>query len=126
MELEVSYRYAKVAPRKARLVVDLIRGVSVDEALNTLRLTRKRTSTMVTKLLKSAVATASESDVEPEELMVSKAWVDAGPMRRGWFPRPRGMAARMRYRTCHIHLVVSSAPEGPEEKKPAKAEAKRA
>ena len=47
MELEVSYRYAKIAPRKARLVVDLIRGASVDEALNTLRLTRKRTSAMV-------------------------------------------------------------------------------
>jgi large subunit ribosomal protein L22 len=124
--LEVSYRYAKVAPRKARLVVDLVRGMSVNEALNTLRLTRKRTSAMVTKLLKSAVATASESDVEPEDLMVSKAWVNPGPMRKGWFARPRGMSARMRYRTSHIHLVVSSAPEEPEEEKPAKAEAKRA
>jgi large subunit ribosomal protein L22 len=124
--LEVSYRYAKVAPRKARLVVDLIRGVSVNEALDTLRLTRKRTSAMVTKLLKSAVATASESDVEPEDLIVSKAWVDAGPMRKGWFARPRGMAARMRYRTSHIHLVLSSAAEEPEEGKPAKAGAKQA
>ena len=125
MELEVSYRYAKVAPRKARLVVDLIRGASVDDALNTLRLTRKRTSAMVTKLLKSAIATASEHDAEPEDLLVSKAWVDPGPMRKGWFARPRGMAARMRFRTCHIHLVVSSAPEEPEEQKPAEAEAKR-
>ena len=125
MELEVSYRYAKVAPRKARLVVDLIRGASVDDALNTLRLTRKRTSAMVTKLLKSAVATASEKDVEPEDLLVSKAWVDSGPMRKGWFARPRGMAARMRFRTCHIHLVVSSAAEETEERKPAEAEAKR-
>jgi large subunit ribosomal protein L22 len=128
MELEVSYRYAKVAPRKARLVVDLVRGASVDDALNTLRLTRKRTSAMVTKLLKSAVATASERfDSEPEDLLVSKAWVDPGPMRKGWFARPRGMAARMRFRTCHIHLVVSSAPEeAPEEQKPAKAKHKHA
>ena len=126
MELEVSCRYAKVAPRKARLVVDLVRGASVDDALNTLRLTRKRTSGMVSKLLKSAVATASERfDSEPEDLVVSKAWVDPGPMRKGWFARPRGMSARMRFRTCHIHLVVSSAPEeAPEEQKPAKAEHK--
>ena len=126
MELEVSYRYAKVAPRKARLVVDLVRGMSVDDALNTLRLTRKRTSSMVTKLLKSAVATASEKfDSEPEDLMVSKAWVDPGPMRKGWFARPRGMSARMRFRTSHIHVVVSSAPEEePEEQKAAKAEHK--
>ena len=123
MELEVSCRYAKVAPRKARLVVDLVRGVSVDEALNTMRLTRKRTSAMVTKLLKSAVATASERfDSEPEDLVVSKAWVDPGPMRKGWFARPRGMSAKMRFRTSHIHLVVSSAPEPEperEEQKPA-------
>jgi large subunit ribosomal protein L22 len=128
MELEVSYRYAKVAPRKARLVVDLVRGMSVDDALNTLRLTRKRTSAMVSKLLKSAVATASEKfDSEPEDLMVAKAWVDPGPMRKGWFARPRGMSARMRFRTSHIHLVVSSAPvEETEEQKPAKAEHKHA
>ncbi len=56
MELKVAYRYAKIAPRKARLVVDLIRGASVDEAFNTLRLTRKRASPMISKLLKSAVA----------------------------------------------------------------------
>ena len=121
MELEVSYRYAKIAPRKARLVMDLVRGASVDDALNTLRLTRKRASTMIAKLLKSAVATAAERfDSEPEDLRISKAWVDPGPMRKGWFARPRGMAARMRYRTSHIHLVVS-APED----KDAKGEGKR-
>jgi large subunit ribosomal protein L22 len=127
MEARATAKYLRVSPQKARLVVDLIRGASVDDVLNTLRLTRKRTSSMVTKLLKSAVATASEKfDSEPEELMVSKAWVDPGPMRKGWFARPRGMSARMRFRTSHIHLVVSSAPEEePEEQKPAKAEAKR-
>ena len=121
MELEVSYRYAKIAPRKARLVMDLVRGASVDDALNTLRLTRKRASTMIAKLLKSAVATAAERfDSEPEDLRISKAWVDPGPMRKGWFARPRGMAARMRYRTSHIHLVVSSPDEdkAAEEKRP--------
>jgi len=112
MELKVAYRYARISPRKARLVMDLIRGASADEALNVLRLTRKRASTMIDKLLKSAVATAAERfDVEPDDLVVSKGWVDAGPMRKGWFARPRGMAARMRYRTSHIHLVVSAPDE---------------
>lgn len=111
MELKVACRYAKISPRKVRLVVDLIRGANVDDALNTLRLTRKRASPVVSKLLKSAVATAAERfDVEPDELVVSGAWVDAGPVRKGWWARPRGMAARLRYRTSHIHLVVT-APE---------------
>ena len=122
MELKVAYRYARISPRKARLVMDLIRGESADEALNTLRLTRQRASTMVAKLLKSAVATAAERfDAEPDELTVSQGWVNAGPMRKGWFARPRGMAARMRYRTSHIHLVVTAPDE-----KPAKGEGKRA
>jgi large subunit ribosomal protein L22 len=133
MELEVAYRYAQISPRKARLVMELIRGATVDEALNTLRLTSKRASPMIGKLLKSAVATAAERfDAEPEDLTISGAWVNAGPMRKGWFARPRGMAARMRYRTSHIHLVVS-APDEREEKdrkgrkapKAAKVEGKR-
>jgi len=115
MELKVAYRFASISPRKARLVVDLVRGERVDDALNTLRLTRKRASEMVSKLLKSAVATAAERfDAEPEELVISKAWVDAGPVRKGWWARPRGMAARLRYRTSHINLVVST-PEGAED-----------
>jgi len=119
MELKVAHRYASISPRKARLVVDVVRGERVDDALNTLRLTRKRASAMVSKLLRSAVATAAERfDVEPEELVISKAWVDPGPVRKGWWARPRGMAARLRYRTSHINLVVSS-PEDEEEGKEA-------
>ncbi len=111
MELKVAYRYARIAPSKARPVLELVRGASVDDALNTLRLTRKRAAPMVSKLLKSAVAAASDRfDVASEQMVVSGAWADPGPMRKGWFARPRGMAARMRYRSSHIHLVIS-APE---------------
>lgn len=113
MELKVAYRHARISPTKARLVVDLVRGARVDDALNILRATRKRAAPMVAKLLKSAVATAGEQfDVEPEDLVISRAWVDSGPTRKGWFPRPRGMAARMRYRSSHITLVIAA----PEEK----------
>jgi len=108
MEIKVAHRYARISPRKARLVVDLIRGQTVDDALNLLRLTRKRAAPMVSKLLRSAVAAAAERrDVEPEDLVVSRAWVDPGPMRYTWWARPRGMVARKRHRTSHINLVVA-------------------
>jgi large subunit ribosomal protein L22 len=120
MEVKVAYRYASISPRKARLVVDLVRGARVEDALNTLRLTRKRASEMVNKLLRSAVATAAERfDASPEDLVISGAWVDAGPVRKGWWARPRGMAARLHYRTSHINLVVS-VPEEEEEGEAAK------
>jgi len=109
MEVKVSHRFATISPRKARLVVDLIRGVGVDDALNILRLTRKRASSMVTKLLRSAVASAGERfDVEADGLFVKRAWVDVGPTRKGWWARPRGTAARLRHRTSHINLVVAT------------------
>ena len=112
MEVKVAHRFAMISPRKARLVIDLIRGVPVDEAFNVLQLTRKRASPMVAKLLRSAVATAGEEhDMEPEDMLVSRAWVDAGPARTTWWARPRGVAAEKRHRTSHIHLVVSDVRE---------------
>ena len=108
MEVKVTHKFAKISPRKARLVVGLIRGAQVDDAFNVLRMTRKRASPMVSKLLRSAVATAGERyDVESDELIVSRAWVDGGPARRTWWARPRGMAATKRHRTSHISLVIS-------------------
>lgn len=109
MEVKATHRYAKISPRKARLVVDLIRGATVDEAFNTLKLTRKRASSMVSRLLQSAVASAGERhDIEPDELFVARAWVDGGPTRKTWWPRPRGMAAIKRHRTSHINLVLAT------------------
>lgn len=120
MEVKVAYKFASVSPRKARMVVDLVRGERVEDALNTLRMTRQRASAMVNKLLRSAVATAAERyDADPEALVISKAWVDEGPTRKGWWARPRGMAARLLYRTSHINLVVS-VPEELEDREAAK------
>ena len=120
MEVKVAHRFAHISPRKARLVIDVIRGMSVDEALNTLRMTRKRAAPMIAKLLRSAVATAGEEhDLEPEDLVVERAWVNSGPVRYTWWPRPRGAAARKRHRTSHISVVIATpeneeaaAPEG--------------
>lgn len=89
--------------------MDLVRGASVDEAFDTLRMTRKRASVIIAKLLKSAVATAGDQhDIEAEDLYIKRAWVDGGPMRKTWWPRPRGMAARKRHRTSHVNLVVAA------------------
>ena len=108
-EVTALRRYAPISPRKVRLVVDLVRGASVDEAFDILRMTRKRASPMIAKLLKAAVATAGERhDVEAEALYIKRAWVDGGPVRKTWWPRPRGMAARKRHRTSHIHIVLAA------------------
>ena len=112
MEVKVAHRFARISPRKVRSVIDLIRGASVDDAFNVLRLTRKRASPMVAKLLRSALATAGEEhDMAPEDMVVSRAWVDAGPARKTWWARPRGMTAQKKHRTSHIHLIVSSVEE---------------
>jgi len=115
MEIKVVHRFASISPRKARLVVDLIRGATVDDAFATLRLTRKRASSMINKLLRSAVASAAEQhDVEPEELIISRAWVDGGPTRTKWWARPRGMVAQKRARTSHINLIVAAREKEPQ------------
>lgn len=116
MEVKVAHRYAGISPRKARLVVDLIRGATVDDAFSMLQLARKRASSLVAKLLRSAVAAAAErSAVEADELFVKKAWVDPGPTLKGWWARPRGTAARLRHRSSHITLVVATRVEKSEE-----------
>lgn len=118
MQLKVAHRYAKISPRKARLVIDLIRGETVDDAFVTLRMTRKRASVMIEKLLRSAVAAAGERhDAEPDDLFVAEAWVDGGPTRVSYWMRPRGMMARKIHRTSHINLVLTSEEEAKQEEK---------
>jgi large subunit ribosomal protein L22 len=108
MEIKVAHRFAQISPYKARLVADLVRGASVDDAFVTLRHTRKRAASMIHKLLHSAVASAAEQhDVEPEELRIARIWVDGGPARRTWWARPRGRVAMKRHRTSHINLVLA-------------------
>jgi large subunit ribosomal protein L22 len=128
MIFEATHRFARISARKARLVIDLIRGRGINEALNTLRFTRKRAAPMIYKVVRAALAAAEENaDVDVDELRVSEARVDGGPMRKGRFPRPRGMATMMRSRTCHIHVKLSTPPEEAKEsppKVPAKGAAK--
>lgn len=101
-------RYVRIAPRKARLVIDLIRGKSVGEALAILKFTPRAASPIIEKVLKSAVANAEHNyDLNSENLIVSKALVDEGPTMKRFRPRAQGRASRINKRTSHITLVVS-------------------
>jgi large subunit ribosomal protein L22 len=105
-------RYARVSPYKVRAVVDVIRGKPVGEATDLLRFLERDAAIMVEKVLRSAVANASNNDhLDPEELYVSACYVDEGPTAKRWRPRARGRATRIRKRSSHITVIVSRLPE---------------
>ena len=122
MEATAKARHVRIGPRKMRLVVDLIRGRSVEEALVILQGTRKKASPIVEKLLRSAVANAlfvgndEEQANAPranvDDLYVKTAFVDGGPMMKRFRPRPMGRANRIRKRTSHLTIVLGSKTKG--------------
>ncbi|GAB6934799.1 50S ribosomal protein L22 [Calditerricola yamamurae] len=108
MEARAIARYVRIAPRKARLVVDLIRGKDVGEAFAILRHTPKKAAPIVEKLLKSAIANAEHNhNMDPKKLYISKIYVDEGPTMYRIRPRAQGRAYRIRKRTSHITVVVA-------------------
>ncbi len=109
MEARAEARYMKVSPQKARLVVDLIRGMLVGPAIAVLRNTRKGIAPAVEKVLKSAVANAQNlsDDVDLDRLMVSEAYVNEGPRSKRIRPAPMGRAYRYQRRTAHIVIRVA-------------------
>lgn len=103
----------RIAPRKVRLVVDLIRGKQVGEAVAILNLTPKAASPVVEKVLKSAVANAEHNyDLDINNLVVSEVFVDEGPTLKRFRPRAMGRASAINKRTSHITVVVSEKKEG--------------
>lgn len=107
MEARAVARYVRVSPRKARLVVDLVRGKSAAEAATILRFTEKGVAEVVGKVLASAVANAEHNlKVNPDTLVVSEAYVNEGPTLKRIRPRAQGRAFRIRKRTSHITVVV--------------------
>lgn len=100
--------FVRVAPRKAQLVVDLIRGKQVGEAIAILRHTPKAASPIVEKLLNSAIANAEHNfQMDVNKLVVSQVYVNQGPTMKRFRPRAMGRASRINKRTSHITLVVS-------------------
>lgn len=102
MPFEAKHRYARIAPRKARLVMDLIRGRDVDDALTMLQFSKQRASGMIEKVIRSAVANATEQEADTEALYVAKAWVDPGPVIKRFQPKDRGKAYSIMKRTSHL------------------------
>ncbi|MGN7457583.1 50S ribosomal protein L22 [Paenibacillus pasadenensis] len=98
----------RIAPRKAQLVVDLIRGKQVGEAIAILRHTPRAASPIVEKLLNSAIANAEHNyQLDVNNLVVSQVFVNQGPTMKRFMPRAMGRASRINKRTSHITLVVS-------------------
>ncbi len=108
MEARAKARFVRVTPRKARRVVDLIRGMPADQAQATLRFAPQSASDPVGKVLASAIANAGQgSHLDAGSLVVSKAWVDEGPTLKRFRPRAQGRGYRINKKTSHITVIVS-------------------
>lgn len=109
----VSAMSVRLAPRKARIIVDMIRGLNVIDALSILRYTNKRGAEIIEKLIESALANIeAKGDQDVDSLKVSAGWVNEGPTMRRFMPRAQGRATRIRKRTCHIHIELNSNDRG--------------
>ena len=134
-EVRAAAKWVRITPRKARLVVEHIRGRSVPEARTMLAFSDRAAAREIDKLLRSAVANAEANhNLIGDDLVVKTAYVDEGPTIKRWRARARGRAARVRKRMCHITITlapsstatVTRAPEPPAEEKPKRAPRKKA
>ncbi|MFC4604716.1 50S ribosomal protein L22 [Rhodococcus kronopolitis] len=105
-------RHVRVTPMKARRVVDMVRGRSVEDALNILRFAPQAASEPVAKVIASAAANAENNqNLDPSTLVVATAFVDEGATLKRFQPRAQGRAFRIRKRTSHITVIVESLPK---------------
>ena len=113
MEFRAEARYMRVSPQKARLVLDLIKGRRVEEAMNTLAFTNKRVAETVQKLLRSAIenanyhSTEKGADVDLDNLYVKRAVANDGPRMKRIRPAPMGRAYRYQRRMAHIEIALA-------------------
>jgi len=132
-EVRAEAKWVRVSPRKARLVVEHIRGRSVPEARTVLAFTQRAAAREVEKVLRSAVSNAETNPTlqwNGDDLVVSAAYIDEGPTIKRWRARARGRVARIRKRTCHITIKVAQRPDvhvpAEAESQPKRGPAKRA
>ena len=116
MSVTAKLRYLRIAPRKVRLVADLIRKKSIEEAQTILSFTTKKAAKVLLKLLKQAIANAKTNfQLEEKNLYISKILVDEGPKYKRWMPRARGQASPIQKKTSHVTIELTEI-----EKKPRK------
>ena len=115
MEVKASLKYLRIAPRKVRLVADLIRGLDVEEAKSLLSLERKRAAKSLLKLLNSAISNAKNNfHLSEDNLYIKTIRVDQGPTLKRYFPRAQGRATLIQKKTSHIFIELA---EGQKKKK---------
>jgi len=108
METSAKLRHARISAQKARLVADQIRGLPVDRAIDLLDFSVKRAARMIKQLLVSAIANAENNDgMTPDDLKVSRIFVDQGTVMKRIRPRARGRACRILKPTSHITIILS-------------------
>jgi large subunit ribosomal protein L22 len=119
-EVQAVAKWVRMSPRKARLVVEHIRGRSVPEARTVLAFTQRAAAREIEKVLRSAVANAEANhNLVGDDLVVSAAYVDEGPVMKRWRARARGRAARIHKPTCHITVKLAEVERAPEPAPPA-------
>ena len=108
MKVKAHNRFVRQSPYKVRRVLDLVRGLPVEEAEHVLRLTNRAAAKPIEKTLHSAVANAEHNHaLDVDDLFIAEAFADEGPTLRRFKPRARGRATRINKRTSHITIVVS-------------------
>src|SRR4029450_10930472 len=113
MRVRAQAKWVRTSARKARVVLEHIRGRSVPEARTILAFPPRGAATDIEKVLRSAVANAEANHgLDGDELVVEAAYADEGPTLKRWKPRARGRVNRIRQRTCHVTLVLAEGPEG--------------
>jgi len=112
METRAVMKMVRISPKKARAVIEQIRGKDVNEALRILRFSPRKAARYILKTLESAIANAENNhDMDVDALFVKAAYVDEGPALKRVDPRSRGMAGLLKHRTSHITIVVSDGEE---------------
>ncbi len=111
-DFRAAHRYARISSRKARLVADLVRGRSVNGALEELGFCHRRASPMIQKVIRSAMANAGQDlDIDVNRLYVKNLRVDEGPTLKRWRPRAQGRVYPILKRSSHITVVLAEYPE---------------
>lgn len=107
MEASAKLRFVRMSPQKARLVIDMVRGKGVQDALNILQFSPQKPAGIVAKLVRSAVANAEQKGVaDVDRLFVKTIYVDQGPVLKRFMPRAQGRATRIRKPTSHVTVVL--------------------
>ena len=117
MEIKANVKHLRTSARKTRLVVDLVRGMQVEKALDQLKFVNKRVTKSVEKLINSAIANAENTyDLSKDNLFIKEIRVDEGATLKRWMPRAHGRATPIRKRTSHISVVLGELKDSGEKK----------